>query len=109
MTLRSLVCAAIWVAALTTSLSGCIVAPTPVYATGPVVTIAPPAPRVEVYGAPPVVGHVWIGGHWDWHGNAHVWVPGRWQAPPRPGYYWRPHSWVQGRGGWRQHGGHWDR
>jgi len=91
------------------SLSGCVVAPAPAhhpYYAEPVV-VAPPAPRVEYYGAPPVVGQIWIGGFWNWVGNRHEWVPGHWEAP-RPGYRWVPHRWAPEGDRWRLQGGHWE-
>ena len=93
------------------ALSGCVVAPVPAgrpYYYGQPVMVAPPPPRVEYVGPPPVVGYVWIGGYWHWTGGRHDWVPGRWEAP-RPGYYWRPHRWEQDGQYWRQNGGHWER
>ncbi len=93
---------------LATALCGCVVAPAPYYGTGPVVAVAPPPPRVEVYGPPPVVGQVWISGYWGWHDNRHVWVPGYWETP-RPGYRWVPHHWDRDGDGWRQRGGRWER
>lgn len=92
---------------LALAVGGCVVAPTP-YATGPVVAVEPPAPHVEVYGPPPVVGQVWISGYWGWRDSRHVWVPGYWDAP-RPGYRWVPHRWERGGGGWRERGGYWGR
>lgn len=87
-------------------LGGCAV--TPSYETHYVETvrIAPPPPRIEYVGAPPVVGHVWIGGYWNWGGARYVWVPGRWEAP-RHGHHWVPHRWEQHGSEWRRHGGHW--
>ena len=93
------------------TLSACVVAPVgpyPAYGGGEVVTVAPPAPQVEVYGAPPVAGYIWIGGFWNWVGGRHVWVGGHWEAP-RPGYYWSPHRWVPVAGGYRLAPGHWER
>ena len=88
-------------------LGGCVVAPAPgYYGGGAVVTVAPPAPQVEVVGVAPYPGYVWMGGYWDWVGGRHVWVGGRW-APGRPGYHWVPHQWVAARGGWRMAPGHW--
>ena len=93
-------------------LSACVVAPVAPYgaypAGGEVVAAAPPAPQVEVYGAPPVAGYIWIGGFWNWVGGRHVWVGGHWEAP-RPGYYWSPHRWVPVAGGYRLAPGHWER
>lgn len=96
------------VVAATVSLSACVVAPVP--ARGPYygesVVVAPPPPRVEYVGAPPVYGYVWIGGYWNWSSGRHVWVPGRW-APPRHGHVWVPHRWQQDGRNWRQDGGYW--
>lgn len=89
-------------------LSGCVVAPL-APPPGPVlIGEPPPAPRVEVYGPPPVVGYIWIAGFWNWVGGRHVWVPGHWDAP-RPGYRWSPHRWEPAGGGWRLHPGYWAR
>lgn len=89
-------------------LAGCIVAPV-----GPprgeyVVGVAPPPPSVEVYGPPPVIGYLWIGGFWNWIGGRHVWVGGHWEAP-RPHHRWVPHRWEPISGGWRLNPGRWDR
>lgn len=92
-----------------TLLGGCIVAPAPgYYRGGAVVTVAPPAPQVEVVGVAPGPGYVWMGGYWGWVGGRHVWVGGHW-GPGRPGYHWVPHAWVHEGGGWRMHEGHWAR
>lgn len=90
-------------------LAGCAVAPSPYYAEE-TITVAPPPPRVEYVGPPPVVGYVWIGGHWRWAGPQHhyAWVPGYWAAP-RPGYHWVPDRWWQDGPHWRAQPGHWER
>ena len=88
--------------------TGCVVAPVGPYPAGTVVGMAPPPPRVEVYGPPPVVGQIWIGGFWNWVGGRHVWVGGHWEAQ-RPGYYWHPHRWEPVAGGYRMAPGRWDR
>lgn len=95
---------------LAVALGGCVVAPAPgPYYGGAVVTLAPPAPRFEYYGAAPYPGYFWIGGYWNWAGGRYVWAPGHWAAP-RPGYRWVPRHWVQGpRGGWHAAGGRWAR
>jgi hypothetical protein len=90
-------------------LGGCIVAPAPgYYGGGAVVTVAPPAPQLEVVGVAPTPGYVWFGGYWNWVGGRHVWVGGHW-GPGRAGYHWVPHAWVHEGGGWRMHEGHWAR
>jgi hypothetical protein len=96
------------VAALSVSLSACVVYPARVAYAGPVVTIAPPAPIVETYGVAPGPGYIWMGGYWNWVGGRHVWVGGHWAAG-RAGYVWAPHHWVQGRDGWHMAEGHWVR
>ncbi len=101
--------AAVVGAALSCTLSACVVTPArPVYVQGPVVAIPPPPPRVEYLGPPPAVGYVWIGGYWGWEGGHHVWIGGHWAAP-HPGYRWVPRTWVHVEGGWRLSDGHWDR
>jgi len=97
--IRTAIAGALFAAAL----SGCIVAPAP-----GVVAYAPPAPQVEVYGAAPYPGYVWIGGYWGWAGGRYVWTGGHWAAG-RPGYHWAPHHWVAYRGGWRMVPGRWVR
>jgi len=89
------------------TLSACVVAPAPRPYYGDRVMVAPPAPRVEYVGPPPVVGHIWIDGFWNWTGSRHEWVPGRWEAP-RPGYRWVPHRWENNGDHWRQSGGQWE-
>ena len=91
-------------------LTGCIVAPAPGYYRGgpAVVTVAPPAPPVEVVGVAPNPGYIWFPGFYAWEGGAHVWHAGYW-GPGRAGYYWAPHAWVRYGGGWRMAPGHWVR
>ncbi|MFT3955477.1 MAG: hypothetical protein QM722_14120 [Piscinibacter sp.] len=99
-------------AALTLSLAGCVVAPAPYYGYGyggEVVNVAPPAPQVEYYGAPPVVGQIWLGGFWGWHRDRYVWNGGRWATPPGPGQRWNPPEWRRDGPGWRQRPGYWER
>lgn len=89
---------------------GCVVAPARpgIYVSGGWVATAPPAPRVEYYGASPYPGYVWIGGYWRWGPRGYIWAPGHWAAP-RPGYRWVPRHWERGPRGWRLEGGRWDR
>ena len=51
-------------------------------------------------------GYVWVGGNYEWRGNAYVWNPGRYEAE-RHGYRWREPRWevrdgvyVRTEGGW---------
>ena len=64
-----------------------------------VVMVAPPQPRVE-YAPPPRTGHVWVPGHWEWHGGRYDWRGGYWQQA-RPDYVYAPGRWVRADGGWR--------
>jgi WXXGXW repeat (2 copies) len=95
--------------AVSVLLSACVVTARPYgYYAGPAVAVAPPAPQVESYGAPPVAGYVWIGGYWNWVGARYAWVGGHWEAP-HPGYRWVSHGWVYGGGGWHFRQGYWAR
>ena len=72
-----------------------------------IVSVAPPAPRVEVVPAPRS-GWVWAPGHWQWQGNQYVWVEGHWLRE-RAGYEYREPRWVQRRNGeWILVGGDWE-
>ena len=95
----------------TAALGACVVEPVgygahPYYGGVAYVTVAPPAPRVEVVGVAPAPGYFWISGYWGWIGGRHEWVPGRWTAP-RPGYRYEPHRWEREGDGWRLHEGRW--
>ena len=99
------------------TLSACIVVPAGrVHGSRPpdddddrdVVTVAPPAPQVDVVIAAPGPGYFWIGGHWGWLGGRHVWVGGRWEAH-RPGWRWAPFGWARHRRGWRAVPGRWEK
>jgi hypothetical protein len=92
----------------TSLLTACVVVPDQRHYVGGVVLVAPPAPREEVIGEPPVAGYVWLGGYWNWVGNRHDWVAGHWAAP-RPGRIWVPHQWLRQGDGWRLNPGHWQR
>ncbi|HTV98402.1 MAG TPA: hypothetical protein VME42_20595 [Steroidobacteraceae bacterium] len=97
--------------ALAALLGGCVVTARPVgpyYGGAAVVTVAPPAPQVEVVGVAPAPGYIWVGGYWNWVGGRYAWVGGHWAAG-RPGYHWVPHAWVRAGGGWRMAPGHWAR
>jgi len=89
-------------------LSACVIVPDQRHYADGVVMVAPPPPREEVSGVPPVSGYVWLSGYWAWVGDRHEWVPGHWQAP-RPGKHWVAHQWVRQGDGWRMKPGHWER
>jgi hypothetical protein len=85
-----------------------VVVPDQRHYAGGVVMVAPPEPRVEVYGVAPAPDYVWLGGYWNWVGGRHEWVAGRW-SPPNPGHHWVAHQWVRQGDGWRMKPGHWER
>jgi WXXGXW repeat (2 copies) len=87
-------------------LSACVVVPAG-HRSG-YVSIAPPLPRVGVRIDVPGPGHIWIGGHWGWHGGRHEWQEGRWERE-RAGEVWVPHRWERDSGGWYEVPGHWRR
>ena len=72
-----------------------------------VIRVAPPHPVVEMRGAAPGPGFVWIAGYHRWDGAAYVWTPGRWERPPHPHAHWVAHRWVHRHGGWVLVEGHW--
>ncbi len=71
----------------------------------------PPPPRDEVVvvEARPSPQHVWIRGHWAWHGHWE-WIPGHWHRIPAGRRLWVGGVWVfQARSGsWLWVGGHWE-
>lgn len=96
--------------------AGCVVTPVPRYGYSDYydyhesLIVAPPPPRVEYIGPPPVTGQIWIGGYWNWveRDRRHAWVPGYWSAP-RAGHRWVPHRWERRGDKWREHRGRWER
>jgi hypothetical protein len=73
-----------------------------------VVSVAPPAPRVEVIPARPSPNHFWIPGYYGAFrtGYGHQWNAGRWEGY-RPGYAWSQPGWVGGGGRWQYNRGGW--
>lgn len=69
--------------------------------------VPPPPARVEVYGAAPGPGYVWIPGYHAWRGGSYVWVNGYWGRPPRPRAVWVQGSWEPYHGRYRFRPGHW--
>lgn len=90
------------------ALAGCVVVPDQRHYADGVVMVAPPTPEVEVIGAAPEPGYVWLGGYWDWVGDRHQWVPGHWAAP-HAGHHWVAYHWVRQGDGWRLKPGRWER
>jgi len=70
-------------------------------------SVAPPAPRVEVTPAPRA-GYLWVPGYWDANGHSHVWRRGHWERE-RHGYRYHEPRWTQDGGRWRLERGRWDR
>ena len=71
------------------------------------VTVAPPAPRYEVF-PDARDGYVWISGYWGWDRHHHVWVEGHW-VPQRRGYTYVPARWDAIDNRWHLRPGHWER
>ena len=73
-----------------------------------VVTVAPPAPKVETKGPPPTTEHVWVSGHWRWDPGtkAHVWIPGHWEKH-KHGHVWVHSHWVSYGGKYHFVAGYW--
>jgi hypothetical protein len=69
--------------------------------------VAPPAVRVEAYGAAPGPGFIWINGYWGYRGSSHVWIPGRWERPPRGRSAWAEGRWERQGNRWAYRQGHW--
>jgi hypothetical protein len=71
------------------------------------ISVAPPAPIVEVVPAPRP-GFVWAPGYYAWRNGAHVWVGGRWIGE-RPGYHWVADRWEPRGPHYHFVPGHWAR
>jgi hypothetical protein len=74
------------------------------------VTIAPPAPRVEVIPVAPGPADVWVWrpGHWRWNGADYVWQRGHYARRIRAGADWIPGHWdATPSGHYVWVGGHW--
>ncbi|MSU23687.1 MAG: hypothetical protein EXS32_07680 [Opitutus sp.] len=56
---------------------------------------APPPPTREIIVERPSWGHVWISGHWRWHGGRFEWSAGHWDLPPRSNIVWVAPRWEQ--------------
>ncbi len=73
-----------------------------------VIMVRPPEPRIEVYGAPPHSGAVWISGYWKHKRGEWIWVPGHWASPPKPHGVWVSGHWEPRGRGWLWIPGHWE-
>ena len=71
---------------------------------------APPPRRVDIAGAIPGPGWLWIPGHYKWdRTNGYLWETGHWDRAPRGYRRWEPGRWRRERGGWFWTEGHWRR
>jgi hypothetical protein len=72
-----------------------------------IATEAPPAPVHEVVYIQlrPSAKHVWIPGHWAWHGHWQ-WVPGHWHLV-HEGSHWVNGHWYEKEGRWHWEAGRW--
>jgi hypothetical protein len=64
-----------------------------------IVQETPPPLRQEVIEVAPSPMHVWLPGHWAWHGGW-IWVPGHWRVAPYQGAVWVPGHWARRGPGW---------
>ena len=67
----------------------------------------PPRPLVEVAGATPGAGWVWIPGRYQWHPNGYLWENGHWDRIPRGKHRWERGHWAHSRRGWYWVEGRW--
>jgi WXXGXW repeat (2 copies) len=69
---------------------------------------APPALRVETYGAAPSSRHFWAPGYWHWSGRDYNWHAGGWQLG-RENHVWVGGRWANRNGRYEWMPGHWYR
>jgi hypothetical protein len=69
------------------------------------ITVAPPAPQVEVVPAPRP-HYVWAPGYWRYAGGHHAWVAGHW-IHERAGSHWVADTWETRDGRYHYVRGHW--
>jgi hypothetical protein len=74
----------------------------------PAISLAPPPPRLEAYGAAPGVGYSWTPGYYAYRDNAYVWNEGSWARPPREGLGWVEPRYVGVGGHYYFQPGRWD-
>ena len=67
----------------------------------------PPRPPVEVRGAVPGPGWVWIPGRYQWQPNGFLWQVGHWDRVPRGKQRWERGHWNHDRRGWYWMEGRW--
>jgi len=72
------------------------------------IQLAPPPPRVEVWGPSPGVGYIWAPGYYAWRGETYVWNEGSWSRPPREGLGWIEPRYVGIGGRYYFQPGRWD-
>jgi hypothetical protein len=67
----------------------------------------PPRAPVEVAGAIPGAGWVWIPGRYQWQQNGFLWQGGHWDRVPRGKQRWERGHWDHSRRGWYWVEGRW--
>jgi hypothetical protein len=72
------------------------------------ISMAPPPPRVEVYGPAPGVDYSWTPGYYAYRDNAYFWTDGAWSRPPREGLGWVDARYVGIGGHYYFQPGRWD-
>ena len=86
-------------------LAGCA-APRPHTRVEARLTLAPPAPPVEVIPSAPYPDAYWIPGHWKWNGHAYIWAHGHWEQARASMVYQRAY-WSNDSGNWVYHPARW--
>ena len=74
----------------------------------PAIQLAPPPPRVEVYGPAPGEGYYWTPGYYAYRGESYYWTEGAWMRPPREGLGWVEPRYVGVGGRYYFQPGRWD-
>jgi hypothetical protein len=70
------------------------------------VPVGPPPEQVEIGGAAPGPGFIWVDGWWTWR-SRWIWEPGHWARPPHASARWERGHWDRGQRGWRWTEGRW--
>lgn len=60
----------------------------------------PPTPRPNTLIVRPPLGHVWVGGYYEYYRGAYIWRPGYWGNPSYPHYFHHPHHIPSHHGGY---------
>ena len=57
--------------------------------------VAPPPPPAEAVPPAPSNDHVWVEGHYRWHGRVYVWDRGHYEHRPHHRASWVPAHWEK--------------